>query len=107
MFLIFSKSFKAFLSVGQSVCLSVCPTFAKSSDAQDIGLTTILVAFDKKSYKPTKFTVKMMKKFDFVLYFGRSLYSRFWTKSIKIHELLKDLSDETNRVLLAFTNKKL
>ena len=31
----------------------------------------------------------MMPNYDFLLYFGRSLYRHFWTKSIKIHELLK------------------
>ena len=32
---------------------------------------------------------QMMPKYDFLLYFGRSLYRHFWIKSIKIHELLK------------------
>ena len=32
---------------------------------------------------------QMMTNCDFLLYFGRSLYRHFWTKSIKIHELLK------------------
>ena len=32
----------------------------------------------------------MMPNYDFLLYFGRSLYRHFWIKSIKIHEILKD-----------------
>ena len=32
---------------------------------------------------------QMMTNCDFLLYFGRSLYRHFLTKSIKIHELLK------------------
>ena len=32
---------------------------------------------------------QLMPNYDFLLYFGRSLYRHFWIKSIKIHELLK------------------
>ena len=52
--------------------------------------TAVVCNKEWKSYKQSKLNSSIAQKSQYVLYFGRSLYRRFWIKWVEIHKILKE-----------------